>query len=238
MKELKKKILELVKNGLKAKEISEKINVEHTIVRNIVKLEQLRIRRANNPQPYRDAANSRYSRYAEKAIIRSSKRYEEKKDEINAKTKEDRKKNPGKYRLKRQKEKAKDPDGFNAKKRANWAKHAERNRPRVNKRANKLNHERKEIVYTHYSKKLSNSDVPCCNCCGYVGIEFLEVDHIIPKKEMEKDPKMIEMGFKAKRNGHPLNQWLITNNFPKGFQILCSNCNFAKGVLGKCPHQN
>ena len=54
---------------------------------------------------------------------------------------------------------------------------------------------------------------------------------------MEKDPKMIEMGFKAKRNGHPLNQWLVTNNFPKGFQILCSNCNFAKGVLGKCPHQ-
>ena len=109
--------MELFKNGLKTKEISEKINVEYTIVRNIVKLEQLRIRRANNPQPYRDAANRKYSRYAEKAIIRSSKRYEEKKDEINAKTKEDRKKNPGKYRLKRQKEKAKDPDGFNAKKR-------------------------------------------------------------------------------------------------------------------------
>ena len=76
MKELKKKILELFKNGLKAKEISEKINVEYTIVRNIVKLEQLRIRRANNPQPYRDGANRRYPKYAEKAIIRSSKRYE------------------------------------------------------------------------------------------------------------------------------------------------------------------
>ena len=36
MKELKKKILELFKNGLKAKEISEKINVEYAIVRRII----------------------------------------------------------------------------------------------------------------------------------------------------------------------------------------------------------
>ena len=45
---------------------------------------------------------------------------------------------------------------------------------------------------------------------------------------------------KAKRKGAPLNQWLITNNFPNGFQILCWNCNFAKGspaVSFKCPHQ-
>ena len=114
---------------------------------------------------------------------------------------------------------------------------------------------RKQLVFSHYSKKLSNSDVPCCNCCGYTGIEFLTVDHIIPKREMEKKvtsllrsiseiisptPKEIAMGFKAKRKGDPLNQWLITNNFPKGFQILCWNCNFAKGspaVSFKCPHQ-
>ena len=226
MKEHKKKILELFKNGLKAKEISEKINVEYAIVRGIIKNEQARLLYAKDDNDF-----------AKKARANASKRYEEKKDEINAKLKEDRKKNPEKYRLKRQKEKAKDPEGFNAKKRANWAKHKIRNRPRVNKRTNELHHEKKEIVYTHYSKKLSNSDVSCCNCCGYVGIKFLTVDHIIPKREMEKDPKMIEMGFKAKRTGHPLNQWLITNNFPKGFQILCWNCNFAKGVLGKCPHQ-
>ena len=36
MKELKKKILELFKNGLKAKEISEKINVEYAIVKRII----------------------------------------------------------------------------------------------------------------------------------------------------------------------------------------------------------
>ena len=226
MKELKKKILELFKNGLKAKEISEKINVEYAIVRGIIKNEQARLRYANDNNDF-----------AKKARANASKRYEEKKDEISAKTKEERKINPEKYRLRHQKEKAKDPEGHNAKKRANWAKHKIRNRPRVNKRKNELNHERKEIVYTHYSKKLSNSDVSCCNCCGYVGIKFLTVDHIIPKREMEKDPKMIKMGFRAKRKASSLSQWLITNNFPIGFQILCWNCNVAKGILGKCPHE-
>ena len=225
-------------------------------------LEYVRIRdQVDEALPYKDPEKGRakkrehYLKNAEKIKARSSKRYEEKKDEISAKTKEDRKINPEKYRLRHQKEKAKDPEGHNAKKRANWAKHKIRNRPRVNKRTNELHHEKKEIVYTHYSKKLSNSDVPCCNCCGYTGIEFLTVDHIIPKREMEKKvtslvrsisenvlltPKEIAMGYNAKRKGHPLNQWLITNNFPKGFQILCWNCNFAKGspaVSFKCPHE-
>ena len=60
MKELKKKILELFKNGLKAKEISEKINVEYAVVRGIIKDEQRRIDRINNPQKYRDNANRKY----------------------------------------------------------------------------------------------------------------------------------------------------------------------------------
>ena len=25
-----------------------------------------------------------------------------------------------------------------------------------------------------------------------------------------------------------LHKWIIENNFPKGFQILCHNCNYAK----------
>ncbi len=54
---------------------------------------------------------------------------------------------------------------------------------------------------------------------------------------MAKDQKMIEKRFRAKLKAHPLNQWLITNNFPKGFQILCWNCNYAKGVFGECPHK-
>ena len=38
-----------------------------------------------------------------------------------------------------------------------------------------------------------------------------------------------------------LSNWIIKNNFPKGFQVLCSNCNFAKGLKknnNKCPMKN
>lgn len=32
--------------------------------------------------------------------------------------------------------------------------------------------------------------------------------------------------------------WLRRNNYPNGFQVLCHNCNMAKGFYGKCPHQS
>ena len=222
MTDLKKKILDLFNKGLKAKEISEKLNVEYKIVRNTVKQEQRRRQRKEDPQPFRDGANKRYPQYAEKAIKRSRKRYSEKKDEIRAQIKEDRKKNPEKYRLKRQKEKAKDPEGFKRKKNANWAE----NFPK-----------KKLLVFKYYSKELSESNIPCCNCCALNEYEFLEMDHIIPKREMERDSNMFKIGFRSKLGGEQLLDWIIRNNFPKGFQILCSNCNFAKGKLGKCPHE-
>jgi hypothetical protein len=33
--------------------------------------------------------------------------------------------------------------------------------------------------------------------------------------------------------------WLKRNNYPKGFQILCHNCNFANShFINGCPHGN
>jgi hypothetical protein len=29
---------------------------------------------------------------------------------------------------------------------------------------------------------------------------------------------------------------LIRNDFPKGYRLLCHNCNFAFGSKGSCPH--
>ena len=29
--------------------------------------------------------------------------------------------------------------------------------------------------------------------------------------------------------------WLIKNDFPPGYQVLCFNCNYAKTAFGKCP---
>jgi len=76
----------------------------------------------------------------------------------------------------------------------------------------------KAAVYTVYG--------PACACCGETEEAFLSVDHIEGG------------GNKHRREirNHNIAAWLVKNGFPKGYQILCMNCNFAKGKLGKCPH--
>ena len=96
-------------------------------------------------------------------------------------------------------------------------------------------------VLNHYSKKLSKSNIPCCNCCGEnFHIDFLALDHIKGRKAMNSEPELVRLGYHSKKTGLRLYEWIIENNFPKGFQILCHNCNFAKGLTNnnKCPHQN
>ena len=93
-------------------------------------------------------------------------------------------------------------------------------------------YEIRKIVLEGYSKS-----IPKCVCCGVKGSEFLAIDHIKGRKEMDSEPELKKIGYSSKFNGKKLYVWLRNNNFPKGFQILCHNCNFAKGKLGKCPHQ-
>lgn len=66
-----------------------------------------------------------------------------------------------------------------------------------------------------------------CNCCGEKLIEFLSVDH----KENNGAEHRREL-----KNGS-LYRWLKKNNYPKGYQVLCMNCNFSKGRFGYCPHE-
>jgi hypothetical protein len=91
----------------------------------------------------------------------------------------------------------------------------------------------------HYSKLHSNSNVPCCRCCGETNYEFLAIDHILGKKQMDSIPELIAIGYSSKISTARLPYWITESNFPEGFQILCHNCNFAKGHSkdGKCPHQ-
>jgi radical SAM protein with 4Fe4S-binding SPASM domain len=39
--------------------------------------------------------------------------------------------------------------------------------------------------------------------------------------------------------GRSINRWLKLQGFPHDgrFQLLCHNCNIAKGCYGGCPHQ-
>jgi len=65
-----------------------------------------------------------------------------------------------------------------------------------------------------------------CSCCGESNIEFLTIDHI--NGGGSKHRKQI--------GANNINRWLIKNNFPVGYRILCMNCNFSIGVHGYCPH--
>ena len=70
---------------------------------------------------------------------------------------------------------------------------------------------------------------PKCSCCDESIIEFLGIDHIdgggsIHRKELTK-------------LGTTLYLWLRKNNYPNGYQVLCHNCNLAKGFYGVCPHK-
>lgn len=69
---------------------------------------------------------------------------------------------------------------------------------------------------------------PICRCCGETELIFLALDHI--KEDGAAHRRAIGSGA---RN---LYCWLIKNQFPPEFQVLCHNCNVAKS-LGGCPHQ-
>ena len=85
-------------------------------------------------------------------------------------------------------------------------------------------------VFSHYSKKLSKSDIACCRCCLYNDIRGLTMDHIIPHAKLSASEKLIP------RTGTALWQYLRLNNYPDGYQVLCANCNGMKGIHEDCPH--
>ena len=94
------------------------------------------------------------------------------------------------------------------------------------------------IVLVGYSKRHSNSDIPCCRCCGENSfVEFLDIDHIAGRKQMDSIPELVKIGYSSSLKDYRLINWLIENDFPEGFQVLCKNCNGAKGIYGKCPHE-
>lgn len=65
---------------------------------------------------------------------------------------------------------------------------------------------------------------PFCACCRVSILEFLGIDHIKGG------------GAKHKRIVRHLYRWLKKNGFPKGFRVLCHNCNQSLGAYGYCPH--
>ena len=99
-----------------------------------------------------------------------------------------------------------------------------KNKDKITIRAKNSYDKRRLAVLNYYSKgKLE------CNCCGERIYKFLAIDHIDNRYGTGKEHRI--------RSGYALQDWIIRNNFPEGFQILCHNCNVAKGHDGVCPHK-
>ena len=95
------------------------------------------------------------------------------------------------------------------------------NLPAIKIRAKRHYEKWKKVVFDHYGN--------VCSCCGETQSRFLTIDH------MDDDGAEHRKDVSA---GLVLFKWLINNNFPKNFRILCFNCNagrFHNG--GKCPHE-
>ena len=118
--------------------------------------------------------------------------------------------------------------------RANCKRYNDKNKEERNKNCRKrLRLKRKELrekIIFHYA---GNPPKCACEGCYYhindCPIDFLTIDHV--HGGGGKDKKI----FNAQIS---LYSWIIKNNFPSDFQVLCMNCNFAKGKLGYCPHNN
>ena len=88
-----------------------------------------------------------------------------------------------------------------------------------NKRHRTKHRELKEEVIGNYGGK--------CSCCGETQTEFLSIEHI--NGGGKKHRNSLKQGFYY---------WLKSQRYPKdNFELLCYNCNMAKGFYGYCPHK-
>ena len=82
-------------------------------------------------------------------------------------------------------------------------------------------------VLEHYS-----NDSPACACCGELERDFLVIDHLNGGGNKHR-----QQLFGHGQGGWRFYSWLIHQDFPSGFQVLCFNCNMSKAKHGKCIHK-
>lgn len=63
-----------------------------------------------------------------------------------------------------------------------------------------------------------------CQICGENDIYYLTIDHI--NNDGNIDRKVKKLG-----SGHNFYRYLIKNNFPEGFRVLCFNCNCSTSTM-------
>lgn len=78
----------------------------------------------------------------------------------------------------------------------------------------------RDAVYAGYGNR--------CQCCSEDERAFFTIDHV-------------NGGGTAERRGNTdrfgMFRTIIRDGFPPKYQLLCFNCNCARGFFGACPHE-
>ena len=74
-----------------------------------------------------------------------------------------------------------------------------------------------------------------CNCCGEDNVEFLTIDHIGGGGNMHRN--LLTANKEVQRGSGNFVRWLIKQDYPSGYRVLCYNCNVSLGIHGYCPHE-
>lgn len=77
----------------------------------------------------------------------------------------------------------------------------------------KLYYRRKKQAMEHYCP----NGIKCASC-GFDDIRVLSIDHVDGNGTRHRQ----------ELRGVSIYKWLVANNFPPGFQVLCMNCQFIK----------
>jgi hypothetical protein len=80
-------------------------------------------------------------------------------------------------------------------------------------------------VIKHYSNGTFK-----CKKCGFSDMRALQLDHI--NGNGKKETQLL------KRSGNGFYSYLINNNYPDGYQILCANCNWIKKYENNENHKS
>jgi hypothetical protein len=97
----------------------------------------------------------------------------------------------------------------------------------LNKQSERVQ-ELKNQVFEHYGGYK-------CVCCGETTKEFLMLDHI--NNDGADHRRKVFGENRGNGSSRTLYLWIIRNEFPELFQVLCANCNWGKRDTGICPHQ-
>ena len=90
------------------------------------------------------------------------------------------------------------------------------------------------------SKKRGNT-LQCQCCLMYFKPHFIAIDHKFGRHEITDIKSLQKINYRENRSGKDLSTWVLTHIekpiIHRHFQILCHNCNTAKFLYKKCPHQ-